>query len=129
MAGLQSQKYRPEQSEPLPFRRPWIDDPAAFFDGDDLVCLHVGEALRFLRSRPLHLYYIDRLSASQSKVQTKVTLGHDAAAAVNLVHLSVFACDHSHPSSDRCAVAVRAYQLDLDPVLRVSAVVAQQGRQ
>ena len=48
----------------LPLGWPRLDDPAAFFNSEDLIDLHVSEALGFLRSRPFHLDQIDGLSAS-----------------------------------------------------------------
>ena len=48
---------------------------------------------------------------------------------MNFIHLGMVAGDHAHPGADSGAIALGADQLDLDPVLPVAAVVAQQRRQ
>ena len=48
---------------------------------------------------------------------------------MDFIHLGMFAGDHAHAGADRGAIALGADQFDLDPVLLVAAVVAQQGRQ
>jgi hypothetical protein len=48
--------------------------------------------------------------------------------AVDFVHLGVLAGHDAHASADRGAIALGAEQFDLDPVLLVAAVVAQQAK-
>ena len=45
---------------------------------------------------------------------------------MNFIHLRVSAGDNAHARADRRAIAFRADQLDLDPVLLVAAIVAKQ---
>ena len=47
---------------------------------------------------------------------------------MDLIHLRVIASDDAHPRADGGAIALRSNQFDLDPVLLVAAIVAQQGR-
>src|ERR1700730_3907680 len=62
-------------------------------------------------------------------MQPQIALRHDARPTVNLVDLRVGAGYDSHPGADRCAIALRSDELELNPVLRVTAVVAEKGRQ
>src|SRR5437660_5243532 len=67
----------------------WLDNPTAFANGEDLVCLHLGEALDRLCCRPLHFDYIDNVSLPHAEVQAQVSLGHYARPAVYFIHLCV----------------------------------------
>ena len=103
-----------------------LHDSGAFADGEYLVALHLRKAFNFLRGRPFDLDEICDLGLAQSEVEAQIALRHDACAAVDLIHLSVFAGDHANASPDCGAIAFRANQLDLDPILPVAAVVAKQ---
>lgn len=53
---------------------PGIYDSASFADGDDLVWLHVCEALDLLGRRPLDLDCIYNFRFAQTKMQAQVSL-------------------------------------------------------
>ena len=48
---------------------------------------------------------------------------------MDFIHLGMVAGNHAHARADGGAIALRSDQLDLDPVLLVAAIVAQQRRQ
>ena len=47
---------------------------------------------------------------------------------MHFIHLRVRPGDHAHTRSDSGAIAFRPNQFQLDPILQIAAVVAQQGR-
>ena len=92
----------------------------------DLVGLHLGEALDLLRGRPFDFDDIYDLGFAQAEVESQVALRHHAGAAVDFIHLSMLAGHNAYTRADGGAIALRADQFDLDPVLLVAAVVAKQ---
>ena len=53
---------------------------------------------------------------------------HDAAAAADLVHLGAAARRHQDARAYGCPVQFRLNELDLDPVVAISSIIAPQGR-
>jgi len=105
-----------------------FDDPVALADGQNLVDINVGELFNLLRGRPLHFNQIDLRRLSDAKVQAQIALGHHAGSAVDLVHLPVLADGHIGACAKGCTIALRSDQLELDPVVLISAIIAQQRR-
>src|SRR6516225_60216 len=101
------------------------DDAFFFRDGEDVVRFHLRKALHPLRRGPSNLQNVYHLRLAQSEMKPQVGLRHDAAAAVYFVDLRVAARHHAYAGSDRRAVALGADQFNLDPVLRIAAVVAK----
>jgi hypothetical protein len=86
------------------FRRRSCHNSDAFPDGEYLVGFHLRESFQLARSQPLHLDEIYRLSFSQAKVQSQVTLRHHAGSAMDLVHLNMIASRYAHARTYRGAI-------------------------
>ena len=104
------------------------NDPHAFANGKDLICFDSRKVLDCLRGWPFYFDQIDGLFTSQSKVQSQVALRHNAAAAVNFVHLGMLSSYHAHPRPNSSTVALCSDQFDLDPVLLVTPYIVEQRR-
>ena len=85
-----------------------------------------GEALDFLRGGPFDFDEVNDGGFAEAEVEAEVGLGHDAGAGVDFVHLGVSAGDDADARADGAAVARGADKFELDPVLRVAAVVAEE---
>ena len=92
---------------------------------ENLVGLGTGDYL-FGATRPLDLNLADRLFPAQSKVQAPVA-GRKVAAGrryCRILHFS-FGAGESNLGANRIAVALRAAQVENDPVIAIAAVIAQ----
>ncbi len=85
-----------------------------------------GEAFDFLGGGPFYFDEVDDLSFAEAEVEAEVGLGHDAGAGVDFVHLGVSAGDDADARADGTAVARGTDEFELDPVLRVATVVAEE---
>ena len=92
----------------------------AFANRDDLVDLDLRESLQLLRRRPLHFNQVHRVHGSESKMKPKIILRHHACAAVHFIYPDMLSSHDAHARADRRSIALRAHQLDLDPVLPVA---------
>src|SRR5258708_26307556 len=106
-----------------------VDDSASFVDGECLIGFYLCELFDLLRCRPFYFDEIDRLRFSQTEMQSQIALRHYALSAVDFVDMRLSSCHYANAHDVRCAVALGSDQFDLDPVLRVAAIIAQKGRQ
>src|SRR5271169_4594398 len=83
-----------------------VDDSVTFTNGENLVGFNVRQLLNFLRGGPLHFNQVDHSGLTNSKVQSQVTLRHDAGAARHFVHLGVASRHHFDPRTNRGAIAL-----------------------
>src|SRR5579863_8235346 len=97
----------------------------ALFHSDDPVGRNVLQAVH-PAARPAKRDFVHRRAAAKTEVGAKIVLRNVTAAAANLVRLPLGAGADLDPRPDPVTVGLAAHGSDLNPVLAVSAVVAQQ---
>jgi hypothetical protein len=76
-----------------------------------LIRFDLDKSFNALRGRPFHFDYIRRVDLSKAEVKAEITLGHHAGAAVDFIHLNVFAGDYSNAGTNGGPIAFGSYQL------------------
>ena len=92
----------------------------------NLVRFYFLKPFNLLRGWPFDLDHVDGWRFAQAEVYPKIALRHDAGSAADFVHLRMIADDRADACADRGAVAFRSNQFQLDPVLPVTSIVAQE---
>jgi len=104
-----------------PLRGLWLGDGEQLVGGDLLEALHSA-------ARPGDLDAIDDRTRPEAEVEPRIALRQVARAGAHVPDLGAPARGEPHPRTDGVAVAGRPDQAQLQPVVAIADVVAQQPR-
>src|SRR5271157_6161983 len=100
-------------------------DAHAFLHRDDLITLEVGEFRRH-PTRPKDLNHVDSGALSQPEVQAGILSGLITHAALSLIIENQISRRELDPSPHTITIRLRSDKKNLQPVIGVAAVVAEQ---
>lgn len=99
----------------------------AFFDGQNLINFQIREFGQ-PAAGPLNFDLIDCGALTKPEVQARILRGLIAHASLSFIVENYIPGRQSHASADGIAIRTRADEEELQPVIRIAAVIAKQLR-